>query len=79
MQAIIGYCYLHMIKGMCSQYWKLVTQGLTLKEMASRMQTINSYRLKNAQKEYTARQKCSLIMRAVVTRPNVPSNIPSEI
>jgi hypothetical protein len=64
---------------MCSQYWKLVTQGITMKEMASRMQAISSYRLKNAQKEYTAREKCTLIMRAVVTRPNVPSNIPSVI
>jgi hypothetical protein len=68
-----------MIKGMCSQYWKLVSQGITMKEMASRMQAISSYRLKNAQKEYTAREKCTLIMRAVVTRPNVPSNIPSVI
>jgi hypothetical protein len=68
-----------MIKGMCRQYWKLVTQGITMKEMASRMQAISSYRLKNAQKEYTAREKCTLIMRAVVTRPNVPSNIPSVI
>jgi hypothetical protein len=50
-QAIIGYCYLQMIKGMCSQYWKLVTQGLTMKEMASRMQAISSYRLQNVQKE----------------------------
>jgi hypothetical protein len=68
-----------MIKGMCSQYWKLVTQGITMKEMASRMQAISSYRLKNAQKEYTAREKLTLIMRAVVTRPKVPSNIPSVI
>jgi hypothetical protein len=68
-----------MIKGMCSQYWKLVTQGITMKEMASRMQAISSYRLKNVQKEYTGREKCTMIVRAVVTRPNVPSNIPSVI
>ena len=44
-QAIVGYCYMIAIKGMCKQYWQLLTQGLTMKEMASRSEAARTYRI----------------------------------
>jgi hypothetical protein len=79
LQLVAAYCYMTAIKGMCRQYWKLTTSGITMKEMMSRMQAAGTYRIQNWQRELTTKEKWRNVYRLVIRRSQIPSNIPRVI
>ncbi len=77
--AMAAYIYFTFMWGFFSNYIRIVSLGLTLKEAVSRRQAQMTYRIKDLTEDLTIRQRFANVWRLITRMKNYKSNIPSFI